>query len=1207
MTSQDEHTKAVPTGSSSLLARYVFALVATAAGLTATLAIFESGISAEPMYAPLIGAAVLSAWFGGFGPAGLSIAVGWSGAYLLLVAPRGELAFGSADDMTRWWVNLAAAVVIAGLSALLRERHEGASRALVSTQASLGEMESLQQLSMELSVALSSTDVTRVLRDHLPRVVASQGSAVALVDGEQLEVVAGAGIGARFASAGRLDLDGSSLLATAARGNAIARATQRSTLDAVFPGARSVAPSVRSAFAVPIRVGEDEPSGSIAFLFDREGGPTPEAEALARVVADLAGQALERARLYERERESRLALDRILQVAPQFLADEGSVGESVCREARVTFGADYGVLWRVVEDGLRLMCVDPPQPQLDPDLLLPLHEFPQLSEAVRALRTSFVPDVPETTRGSGLAFVQELGIRSSLRTPIVIAGRSELVLSLSWRLVVSEPDPATIAVVRRFADQAGLALEQLERRQAEEEAAARADDTRRLQDVTAALSSAATPGDVSTTCLAHALESIGAEAGFVVLTGPGDSRTVEIVASSGYDDDELEAWRAFGLDDDLPFARAIGTGVPVWALEPDELAAFTTFSEERSTGWFAIPLVTSRGVRGALHVSLRDGRRVTDSQRRWLQTMVAQCGLALERSGLYADEQLSRLRAERLQLMTAQLSNALTPTDVARVVVDEVAEAFQPTAIALASVLDGQTPTLLLDNGDGGDVLAPLLDVVPGTPGGQAFRTRRSVLVDDPLSVRRVFPAAADGIAAIAHETLLFVPLVAARRVNGLFVVSWERPEALAEPDRAIIEALAAQAAQALDRAGRYESEQAIAEQLQRSVLPDSLPRVDGVQLAARYLPGSTRLDVGGDWYDALQLGDDTLALVVGDVVGKGVQAAASMAQLRNAMRAFSLEQLKPSSALTRLNRLSGSALDTSFATLVYVAVEPSTGVCRLSSAGHPPPVVAYPDGRVELAEGGRGVPLGAGPESKYRQATLRLPAGSMLLLYSDGLIERRGASIDDGLAALLAAVASAPKDPDRLLDHVLETVIGSRDREDDIALLVARLLPVAPRPLDLAVPADLGSMSLVRDAMRLWLDGTSLARGDAEGVVLAVWEAVANAVEHAVDPRDETVRLRAELEDSRVRIVVEDTGRWAPPSDRDGRGFGLKLIEGLVSSSAIVQHGSGTTVTLEKRVDSARPGDALEEPDEQQDDDDQRQQSTTDVHALLPSPLTDE
>ncbi len=458
---------------------------------------------------------------------------------------------------------------------------------------------------------------------------------------------------------------------------------------------------------------------------------------------------------------------------------------------------------------------------------------------------------------------------------------------------------------------------------------------------------------------------------------------------------------------------------------------------------------------------------------------------------------------------------------------------------------------------------------MPARPGGKAVRTRRSVLIDDLGTMRAEFPVAAAAIASTGHNMYLAIPLVAARRVNGLLVAAWERPHRLVAEDVAIVEALAGQAAQALDRAGRYESEQSIAETLQRSVLPGSLPRVDGVHLAARYLPGSTGVDVGGDWFDALQLQDGTLLLVVGDVVGKGVQAAASMAQLRNAIRALSVDQLKPSSALTRLNRISGDVLDAPFATVVYVTIDPTTGVCRMSSAGHLPPLVAFADGRVELLETVRGLPLGAEPQAKYRQDTVALPAGSVLVLYTDGLVERRDRSIDDGLAALRAAVAAGPKDPDRLLDHVLEQVMGDREREDDIAMLAARVFPVAPQPLDVRVRPDIDAMRLVRDSLRAWLAGTTLDRSEAEGLVLATWEAVANAIEHAVEPTGQTVRVHARAEDSLVRVVIEDTGGWAPPSGRRDRGFGLLLMESFVSSFDIATSDAGTTITLEKALDA--------------------------------------
>jgi serine phosphatase RsbU (regulator of sigma subunit)/anti-sigma regulatory factor (Ser/Thr protein kinase) len=1156
-------------------ARYVFALVATAVGLVITLIIFATDVSDQPVYAPVIAAVVLASLYGGVGPALLAIGFAWGISLWVLV--DGSFASGDAEDVSRWWINLAVAVVLGVFGGLLRERGERSAKAAVSERTAVREIESLQRLSMALSGALSSPDVARAVTEHGAEVVAGRAAVLGLVEGEDLWIVDATALAPHsHTTVDRLPLTTSTVLTQAAREGAPMLANDRGALEAAFAdSAHRLRPEVGAAFALPLRA-EGKVIGSIGFLFDRGGSVTDDAKAIAGIAADLVGQALERARLYESELDSRQALDRILRVAPRFLAEDADdVMTAICREARMTFGADHGVLWRIRPDALELLAFDPWEDELERGMQLSLEDFPRLTEAIRGLGTSFVPDVLHTTYGRGLEFVRRHGIRSSLRVPIVISGRSELVLAISWHVVVSEPDPATVAVVRRFADQAGLALEQLERRRAEAEAAARADATRRLQEVTAALSLAATPVDVSDTCLEHALAAIGAEAGFVALD---DGTTIELASHAGYEDAELEAWRSLGREDDVPFARALATGQSVWALTPAEMSAFTGHSEAGASGWITLPLPTRSGARAVLHVSLREPRVVSEAERDWLQTMVALCGQALERSGIYADEQRSRLRAERLQGMTALLSNALTSTDVAKVVVDEVADAVDATTVAVAAVTEGQLAGTLMasddEEGSSSDEVATLLggDVDGDTPGARAVRSRRSILLDTSDGLVDEFRGVRETMSRLQRRALLYVPLVAGRRTNGLLVVSWEQPRRVVREELALVEALAGQAAQALDRASHFESEQAIAETLQRSVLPVSLPRVDGVELAARYLPGSAQLDVGGDWFDALQLPDGRVGLIVGDVVGKGVQAAASMAQLRNAIRAFSVDRLKPSSVLARLNRLAEDALDTSFATLAYVALDPETGICRLSSAGHPPPVVAYADGRVELLEGARGLPLGTGVDGRYRQDTIALPAGTILLLYTDGLVERRGHSIDDGLADLRAAVAAAPKNPDQLLEHVLEHVVGTGERGDDIALLAARVLPVAPRVLDLKIPSDVDSMDLIRDAMRAWLAGDVLERGQTEDVVLATWEACANAIEHAVDPSAEHITVHAEVVDSVVRVVVEDTGTWGAPSQKEDRGLGLRLIRSLMSSVDIVESDEGTRISFEKPI--ARPAE---------------------------------
>jgi anti-sigma regulatory factor (Ser/Thr protein kinase) len=228
---------------------------------------------------------------------------------------------------------------------------------------------------------------------------------------------------------------------------------------------------------------------------------------------------------------------------------------------------------------------------------------------------------------------------------------------------------------------------------------------------------------------------------------------------------------------------------------------------------------------------------------------------------------------------------------------------------------------------------------------------------------------------------------------------------------------------------------------------------------------------------------------------------------------------------------------------------------------------VAFPDGRVELLDEGRGLPLGTGLGPKYRQSVVELPAGSIVVLYSDGLVERRGRSIDEGIDALVSAMREAPKDAEGLLEHVLEAVMGGIDRADDIAILAARFLPVAPMPLDLTVAGREDSLQLVRDAIRTWLEGTTLDRADAEGLLLAIWEICANAIEHTAEPTVDTVRVRGSVDANRVRVVVDDTGQFIPAAPRLDRGLGLRLAEQLSSTLEIDAGMNGTSVALEKTL----------------------------------------
>ena len=1153
--------------------RYGFAVLAALIGVSGDLLI-STAISDAPLYVILVGVVVASAAYGGLGPGLLTTALSWVLGLWLVVEPRGDLGIGGAGQLTRWAAALAVAVLLLLLMEVLRRERQRTETAVVAAEETIRDLEALQDLAAACSAAVTQADVAHAIVERLPRLLGARGGALALVDGDHLVVVDPDTDAVQTHRPGsRIPLTARAPIARAASRGETVVVRSHAEFEQSYPDGIRLTSYARAGVAVPLRV-VGETVGAISFLYDDEAAMVEDAHALAQIAADLGGQALERAGFYERELESRQALDRILRMSPTFHADTPeAVTRAVCREGRMAFGADLGMVWRLRGRTLELLRSDPALELLQPGLLARLDDFPDLLDAVGNLRVSFVQDVQQEATGEGLERVSVLGLRSSLRLPLVVGGRTEHLITISWETVVTEPDPSTLVLARRFADQAGLAFEQLERRRAEAEATAYADETRRLQEVASALSLAASAGEVGDTCLEHAMSAVGADAGFVLVARvPGQ---LEIVSSTGYSDAELELWGGYDQRADVPTSRTFSSGEPVWALTRSEMDAFVDATPGQDAGWIALPLRTQGGVRAVLQLAFRRPRQVSDGERRWLVAVVSQCAQALERSLLFDEEQRLRERSERLQATTAALSNAITRVDVAEVVVDAVGGALEADAATFAIVVQerGLLRTLAstgLDDRGAGEKLET--ELATDLPGPNALRRRVPDFFPSRDELHEAFPEIADELAD--HQSFFFVPLVVGGHSNGLLTLSWAEPRTLSADDRRFALLVAANAAHALDRAGTFETEQTIAATLQRSVLPSTLPRVEGIQIAARYLPGSVDLNVGGDWFDAIPLRDGRIGVVVGDVVGKGVQAAATMAQLRNGLRAFSLDRMKPSSTVARLDRLAEEVLETAFATVLYAVVDPETLTCRYTSAGHPPAVVAHADGRVELLEGGRGLPLGTGAGARYRQDVVELAPGSVLVLYTDGLVERRGSSIDEGLGQLLSAVADGPRDPEPLVEHILERIVGDHWRDDDIAVLATRVFALAPQPFELRLPGDVGSLAIVRDALRAWLEGTPADRAESEQIVLAVWETCANAVEHGHADNAHALSVQATLEDHRVEVVVEDGGRWKESVQLPDRGLGLKLIRSVSTSVDVAVGESGTRVTIEKLLAGAEAGE---------------------------------
>jgi signal transduction histidine kinase/DNA-binding response OmpR family regulator len=420
--------------------------------------------------------------------------------------------------------------------------------------------------------------------------------------------------------------------------------------------------------------------------------------------------------------------------------------------------------------------------------------------------------------------------------------------------------------------------------------------------------------------------------------------------------------------------------------------------------------------------------------------------------------------------------------------------------------------------------------------------------------------AEADGGAepSARPDVVLPLPDTSGATVGELRV--WSAPGSAPEP--AVLTQLARLIGLRLANARLYEAEHRIASTLQHSLLPQSLPRVPGAIVAGRYLPGSTEAEVGGDWYDVIVAPDDQLVLVIGDVVGKGVQAAAGMGQLRNALRAYILEGFDCGDALTRLNRLVDNLGQRQFATVVCVRFDPRTRRLRYSSAGHPPPVIAQPgELGTFLYPTALGPPVGALTYAEYPTLETELASGSRLLLYTDGLVEDRLVGIDLGLAELTADVAKPTDHIDDLLDALVAKV-ARRPRGDDVALLALQV--TEPREFELRLPAEPTLLSVLRRRLEDFLFGNDVPEEDVFDLIVAVSEAAANAIEHPVDPAEPVITVHAQMDDDAVVVTVRDTGRWRPSTSAGFRGRGLALI-GALAELSLSRTDDGTAVTLRR------------------------------------------
>jgi len=628
-----------------------------------------------------------------------------------------------------------------------------------------------------------------------------------------------------------------------------------------------------------------------------------------------------------------------------------------------------------------------------------------------------------------------------------------------------------------------------------------------------------------------------------------------------------EAERLVGIGAD----EALGRDVAELMFAPEDRAAHV----QRRRGDFERP-VGAPPSRREVQMIRRDGSRFpaevivspVKTGERMLQSFFVHD--LSDRDRLEAErEQLLRERAARQE--AEQLAGVvrglqvLLDTALAHTRLEPMLAALVPR---VCEVVAAEAATVLLTDEAGQLVVRastamqegePPVEIAPGEGiSGKVAQSGKPMILRDAQPGQVVDPATRN------MRSVISVPLMAGGVVTGVIQVGVTAPDRFTEDDILLLRLAADRVALAIDHVRVYEREHRIAETLQRSLLPERLPALPGLEVAARYQAAASEAEVGGDWYDVIPIDSSRVGLVMGDVAGKGLAAASMVGRLRSALRAYALEGHDVKTAVDRLNQLVWSDLeDSQMATLVFMVIDQAESTISWVNAGHLPPLVLE-DGQPRFLDGPSSVPLGVMPYAQYEAGSIELPAGATILLYTDGLVERHGELIDHGLRRLAEAASDLPHSTERLCDELLEHLVPSGAAADDVAILALHAPPVGER-FTLTLPAQPGELASMRALLRRWLGQADGTDEEVAEILIAAGEAATNAIEHGGN--DAPFEVAGVMDGDEVDLTVTDRGSWREKSPERGGGRGLALIRELMDEVEVTRAVDGTTVRMKRRL----------------------------------------